>query len=245
VGTRVTWLIYASRQRHTLIPILCIPSTGSKQESEQDKQVQVGAEPTSLAVTMMLPTSVAECRHPQPGAHSYRSISLAHGALNSKPADDRWDRQTDGHPTVTYTLPHILRGQRQEKAWLSLRDCSTLLDIIRPHHYMYHEMQTIATDVAWSVCLWVTSVRPAKADEPIKVPFVKWTCWVQACIRWEPRSPAERGTSVGYTLACPNFPSVDSQYTQPHLSEGSSNAAPGCHSAVATCLDVSLHTDVK
>jgi len=77
------------------------PFHGSKQESEQDKQVQVGAEPTSLAVNMMLPTSVAECRHLQPGAHSYRSISLVHGALDSKPADDRWDRQTDGHPTVT------------------------------------------------------------------------------------------------------------------------------------------------
>jgi len=40
-------------------------------------------------------------------------------------------------------------------------------------------MWPIATRVAWSVCLsvclFVTSVSPAKTDEPIEVPFTMWT----------------------------------------------------------------------
>jgi len=43
------------------------------------------------------------------GARRCRSICLAHRALSSKPAAATTDRQTDGRPTVTYTLPVTLK----------------------------------------------------------------------------------------------------------------------------------------
>jgi len=47
--------------------------------------------------------------------------------------------------------------------------------IVRPHHYAQYKMRPIATDVAWSVCLFfcllVTFVSRAKTDKRIEMPF--------------------------------------------------------------------------
>ena len=46
-------------------------------------------------------------------------------------------------------------------------------------------MQSIVTDgVAWSVCLSVTVVSPAKMAEPIKVPFGCGLGWAQGTMSW-------------------------------------------------------------
>ena len=36
-------------------------------------------------------------------------------------------------------------------------------------------MQPIASDVAWSVCLWVITMSCPKTAELLSVPFVMWT----------------------------------------------------------------------
>ena len=56
------------------------------------------------------------------------------------------------------------------------RDCT-----IRLHHYADHKMWSIATDVAWSICLCVcvclldTSCEACKMAEPIDIQFGLWT----------------------------------------------------------------------
>ena len=78
-------------------------------------------------------------------ACSYRSISFALGALNSKPADaavDRWDRRTDARP-LHYTEPAPHSTPTASIMWLRLLGCSSIVGL-----------SVICTLHAHAVCLW-------------------------------------------------------------------------------------------
>jgi len=69
---------------------------------------------------------------------------------------------------------------------------------------MWPVLRPIVTDVAWFVCLLITTVSATNTDEPFEVPFAAWTR-VGPCVRLGPDLPdiwAEGSTSPALYIVC-------------------------------------------
>ena len=86
-------------------------------------------------------------------------------------------------------------------------NCFFCTYIFRPHCSNI-QMWPDATDrVAWSICLSVSTVSPAKTAEPVEMPFGLLTRVVSKNrVRWKYRSPHMKGNVEGKKGPGPDIP---------------------------------------